>query len=114
MTSPYYPQGNGINESSHRLLEHVIKTSLATGETPAALVFGQDLVLPGWQDYSATANEEERVAHRRSYHRRQLLQEQLNQRVQETRENILTYPENGNTKRNGRIRTGLLKPEKEE
>ena len=26
--STYYPQGNGINESSHRLLEHALKTQM--------------------------------------------------------------------------------------
>eukprot|EP01069_Polyplicarium_translucidae_P001770 Polyplicarium_translucidae@DN1799_c0_g1_i1.p1 len=71
-TSPSYPQGNAVNESSHRLLEHTIKcrssteiqsdfTELvrdatmvynsvphgSTGQPPFFLVTGQDMMLPG-------------------------------------------------------------------
>lgn len=73
-TSSAYPQGNGVNESAHRILEHAIvcrsahdlEASLqdivhdaclaynasphpATKETPSFLVTGQDVVLPGFQ-----------------------------------------------------------------
>ena len=80
-TSPEYPQGNGINESSHRILETAIRTSVeinfadlaevvadavllhnATpnrrlGDTPASLVFGADPRLPGLENF--TTHEEE-------------------------------------------------------
>eukprot|EP01068_Selenidium_serpulae_P014757 Selendium_serpulae@DN6139_c3_g3_i2.p1 len=88
-TSPYYPQGNSINESSHIMLEKIVKSSstwtsnptwrmirdvvadavlihnatphMFTGETPFALLFGQDLILPGWQNMSRSLAEEERL-----------------------------------------------------
>ncbi|MEK6249061.1 MAG: DDE-type integrase/transposase/recombinase, partial [Planctomycetales bacterium] len=76
-TSPAYPQGNSINESSHRILQHTIAARSAherstgfavlvrdatiaynaaphsaTGQPPFFLLTGQDLVLPGLQDYT--------------------------------------------------------------
>ena len=81
-TSPYYPQGNAINEASHKFLHHVLKTSYlmtfnepfgavvscATmiynstphsqlGTTPYNLVFGQDMVIPGWTEFTPISTE---------------------------------------------------------
>jgi RNase H-like domain found in reverse transcriptase/Reverse transcriptase (RNA-dependent DNA polymerase)/Integrase zinc binding domain/Integrase core domain len=71
-TSPYYPQGNAINEASHKALEYSLSAALrdtndledavhdsvlvhnatpniATGESPYYAVYGTELVFPGWQ-----------------------------------------------------------------
>lgn len=81
-TSPYYPQGNAINEASHQFLQHALKTSHAIafripfqevvsaatlvynatphsilGTTPYNLVFGQDLVIPGWSEFTPVIGE---------------------------------------------------------
>jgi hypothetical protein len=86
-----YPQGNGINESSHRILETAIKTTpprvditfkgivqhatmlynitpnRKIGDTPASLVFGCDLHVPGLQDFEPTMSEEARLTYLRNY-----------------------------------------------
>ena len=100
-SSPEYPQGNGINESSHRILETAIKThTFAThftiedavadatllynttpnskiGDTPASLVFGCDLHLPGLEDFENDYHEEARLTNIRNYRGTALLLEQL-------------------------------------
>eukprot|EP00122_Pirum_gemmata_P007107 Pgem_evm2s6513 len=86
-TSAYYPQGNGINERSHGLLEkgiaaemtvtgiHVDYVSIvrdvtmaynhsfhsAVGETPYNAVYGKDPVFPGFQEYVKRKGEDERL-----------------------------------------------------
>jgi hypothetical protein len=70
-SSPYYPQGNGVNEASHAFLHHATRTHAASrdaktlaqavtcavvaynasphpsiGDSPFYMVFGQDMVLP--------------------------------------------------------------------
>jgi transposase InsO family protein len=85
-SSAYYPQGNGMNESCHRLIEHAVRTNTkcgmniplneivqeavlvhnsspnsTTGETPAYLVFGTDLVVSGWQEFTEKVPEEVRL-----------------------------------------------------
>ena len=74
-TSPYYPQGNAINESCHRAIEMSIKVlendlsitfeqaladaitvhnstpHPATGESPFCCMFGMEPAFPGWQTY---------------------------------------------------------------
>eukprot|EP00923_Selenidium_pygospionis_P060465 GHVN01106389.1.p1 GENE.GHVN01106389.1~~GHVN01106389.1.p1 ORF type:complete len:168 (+),score=23.81 GHVN01106389.1:444-947(+) len=82
LTSSYYPQGNGINESSHRLIEHVMKTS--TGETPAYLTFGQDGVLPQWQDFTPRAGEQERRQTLIASRRWRLMKQQLKETIKES------------------------------
>lgn len=81
----YYPQGNSINEASHRLLEHALKThaqtSLSdfgiilgeatfaynscphegTGESPHFLAFGQDMRIPNGDLLYRHFPEEERL-----------------------------------------------------
>ena len=81
----YHPQGNGTNESSHRLLEHAMKTQESTyrtdferllqnaasvhnavphegtGESPYRLCFGTDPHLPGWDLLTREFKEEERL-----------------------------------------------------
>lgn len=77
-SSPYYPQGNGINESSHKTFEGIIKTMSemekytsyreivdtavlaynntphgSLGDSPFFHVFGVDCILPGFSDLTA-------------------------------------------------------------
>lgn len=86
-SSPYYPRGNSINESCHRVLEHGIKCELQIGaadpfpdilamvvlaynstyqaaikEAPYALLFGMVPILPGFQSLSSATPEEQRRA----------------------------------------------------
>ena len=99
--SVQYPQGNGINESAHRILETAIKTRVCAkddtiediiadavlvynvtpnrmiGDTPASLVFGTDLHLPGLQEFEPEPNEEARLTKIRDYRNWKLLQKQL-------------------------------------
>ena len=100
-SSTEYPQGNGINESAHRILETALRTypwggrteleqvlSDATvlynctpnrmiGDTPASLAFGQDLHLPGLEDFEPTSTEEARLTQLRNFRGTKLLLEQL-------------------------------------
>lgn len=80
----YYPQGNGLTESSHRLIEHTLAVTVtkstelesglqealmahnfvphqATGESPYFLVFGKDPNLPGAELFTRNYAEEERL-----------------------------------------------------
>jgi hypothetical protein len=101
--STEYPQGNGINESSHRILETAIRTNTGAatqplsqliseatllhnctpnrsiGDTPASLVFGVDLYLPGLQDFEPQMNEEARLMHLRNFRGIRYLSSQLNE-----------------------------------
>ena len=102
-SSTEYPQGNGINESSHRILETAIKTSAprldflaedivadATllynvtpnrkiGDTPSSLAFGIDVHVPGLIDFEPEMSEEARLMHLRNYRGLALLTKQLNE-----------------------------------
>lgn len=73
LTSPYYPEGNGMNEASHKTIDAYLKTaepdgyytfesalqaatltynatpSASTLESPFYMLMGFNLVLPGWQ-----------------------------------------------------------------
>jgi transposase InsO family protein len=78
-SSPYYPQGNGINEASHAFLHHATRTHAASrdpttlaqavncavlaynasphpsvGDAPFYMVFGQDMVLPSQSTHTPT------------------------------------------------------------
>ena len=99
--SVQYPQGNGINESAHRILETAMKTRSAgegtsiedivadavllynvtpnrsIGDTPASLVFGIDLPIPGLQEFEPAMNERARLTQLRNYRFGQLLIDQL-------------------------------------
>jgi transposase InsO family protein len=82
-TSAYYPQGNGINEASHQLLHHAIKTQPSTdwtkdlprlvadatlvhnasphprtGRTPFEALFHRDAVLPGLVELTQDISED--------------------------------------------------------
>lgn len=83
-SSAAYPQGNGINESSHRILETAFKThswaeydcvedvvvdatliynatpNVALGDTPASVMFGCDPRIPGLGDLELESSEEVR------------------------------------------------------
>lgn len=97
-SSPYYPAGNAINESSHQVLEHGIKCRIQGGtaetfpqllqcitlaynasyqgaiaDSPFGRLFGKPLILPGFQGLSTTAPEEQRVAHLHYHQARELL-----------------------------------------
>ena len=102
-SSVEYPQGNGINESSHRILETAIRTAAprvdltvetivmeATllynvtpnrkiGDTPASLVFGCDLHLPGLEDFEPDKDEAARLSQLRTYRGVKMLVRQLNE-----------------------------------
>lgn len=82
---PHHPEGNGINESAHRLLEYAMKTYSAqpadcfedvvqagflvhnavphtsTGESPFFLLTGEDPSIPGWDLFTRRVPEEERL-----------------------------------------------------
>jgi transposase InsO family protein len=83
-TSPYYPQGNAVNEASHKAIGASL-TAMAelpdstsfpaalrdatmvhnsiphvhTGQTPNFMIFGMELAMPGWQKYQRAASERE-------------------------------------------------------
>jgi hypothetical protein len=99
-TSVEYPQGNGINESAHRILETAIRTNASKiarmqdllndatllhnvtpnksiGDTPSSLMFGIDLHLPGLRDFEPSANEQARLEILRDYRGAKLLLKQL-------------------------------------
>eukprot|EP00923_Selenidium_pygospionis_P022852 GHVN01039639.1.p1 GENE.GHVN01039639.1~~GHVN01039639.1.p1 ORF type:complete len:186 (-),score=7.12 GHVN01039639.1:110-667(-) len=40
---------------------HNANPHITTGETPFALLFGQDMILPGWQELTSVIKEEERT-----------------------------------------------------
>ena len=85
-TSAYYPQGNGMNESSHRALMAAVGAGLqeglkdyasvvasatrvynscvhgALGVSPFSAMFGREPMLPGWQDMTVVDSEEKRMA----------------------------------------------------
>ena len=102
-TSTEYPQGNGINESSHRILEVALKTTPMSrlrgidtvlaeavllynvtpnrmiGDTPASLTFGTDLHVPGLQDFEPTLSEAARLQALRDFRGSRMLLRQLNE-----------------------------------
>lgn len=86
-TPPYYPQGNGINESSHQLIKHALRTTdveilfddfqralsvimmvhnatptSTTATTPFSLLYGKDMVLPLMHEYTPMTSERVRKA----------------------------------------------------
>lgn len=84
LTSTEYPEGNGINESCHRILETAIMTHVPelketfrdivaeatlvynatpnrlTGESPMKLLYGQDPIVPGFASFVLRSGEEAR------------------------------------------------------
>ena len=85
-TSPYYPQGNGINESSHQALNgmiasmalnsssvpfgDVVRTATMVynatphgrlGASPHFAMFGTEMVFPGWQKLTSYPTQETRL-----------------------------------------------------
>jgi hypothetical protein len=101
--STAYPQGNGINESSHRILETAMMTTnvkfdtkpedvlaQATllynvtpnriiGDTPASLVFGKDLLVPGLNEITVEMTEEARLTTMRNQRGLRVLAQQLSE-----------------------------------
>ena len=101
-TSTEYPEGNGINESSHRILETAIKThepvldetftdivaeatliynatpNRMTGESPARLLYGQDPIVPGFASFVLREGEMVRQLSLREQRQFDLLQELIN------------------------------------
>lgn len=102
-TSPYYPQGNAINESSHRSLNKILKAAIvqsyktlsgivtdasliqnalpcvATGASPFYCLFGFEPVFPGWQAWRTEVDEDVRVARQAEMRVRSLVQEVLDE-----------------------------------
>lgn len=91
-TSPYYPQGNAINESCHRGLELSIKAqelgtagSLvhnstphpATGMSPYSFLFGVEPILPGWESLTFPVSEATRNARIRQRREMALMKEAI-------------------------------------
>ena len=89
-SSPYYPQGNGINESSHQSIKamlssyamlerridfHELMMNITMvynampherlGSTPHYAMFGCELTFPGWQDMVQLPSKEEILANHR-------------------------------------------------
>ena len=81
-TSPYYPQGNAVNEAVHNAIEMGLSTTAyqsempsfeealsdvtavynstphpATGQTPNYAMFGAELTMPGWQERRPNTEE---------------------------------------------------------
>eukprot|EP00921_Rhytidocystis_pertsovi_P011475 GHVQ01018536.1.p1 GENE.GHVQ01018536.1~~GHVQ01018536.1.p1 ORF type:complete len:380 (-),score=29.14 GHVQ01018536.1:233-1372(-) len=86
-SSPWFPQGNALNESCHLVLEHSIRCELQTGcamsfhgllshttlsynatyqsalgDAPFAVLFGTPPVLPGFQTMTSAVGEDSRLA----------------------------------------------------
>jgi hypothetical protein len=83
-TSPYYPQGNAVNEASHKAIgaslvamadapdastfpsalrdATMVYNSVPhvhTGQSPNYLIFGMELALPGWQKYQREQSDKD-------------------------------------------------------
>jgi hypothetical protein len=106
--SVQYPQGNGINESCHRIIEHAIKTHRYSGshpftqivneaclvynitphpwlgDTPASVVFGTDLHVPGLEELDSAATEEARLSRIREHRLGPVLLDILAEALQRT------------------------------
>ena len=100
-TSPYYPQGNAINESCHQSLNRSLKlassqhaddfpTCLAdavavhnaiphssTGFSPYCMLFGDEPVFPGWQRLKPRTTRRLRGSVRREARHRQMIRHAL-------------------------------------
>lgn len=98
-SSPYYPQGNGMNERSHAIIEAAIAKELQTcadhypkleeilakvtfaynntlnssiGLSPAELVFGKSLIYPNMQELVLSVDEEYRQNKQKEYAARRI------------------------------------------
>ena len=102
-TSPYYPQGNGVNESSHRLLLHALRSRPTTSSnlvafvrqavmvynatphpalfnhTPYSAVYGKDMVLPALGAFTPDTSEAARGASQKDLEVRSLFKHLLSQ-----------------------------------
>ena len=100
-TSPYYPQGNAINEASHSGLENSIRAALAANEinfetalrdatavhnacphvatlkSPHAALFGVEPTFAAWQRWGYMTSEEDRSGKLTENRRNQLLRTKL-------------------------------------
>lgn len=106
-SSAYYPQGNGINESSHRALEKALlaywinedadagildavkaynATPGPTGMSPYFFLFGQEPTFPGWQQFGYSERLPTPDARCRDRHVRNALLDMVAHRIQEVPE----------------------------
>ena len=101
-SSARYPQGNGINEASHRGLEAALRACvqldgsimfedalydavlaynctphLELGESPGCFIFGMEISLPGWQRHTEKLSAMTRLAKMHDMRARKMMQEVL-------------------------------------
>jgi hypothetical protein len=100
-TSPYYPQGNSINEASHQSIERGFKVSIADkyesfndilnditivhnsipslvhGQSPFFVLFGFEPTFPGWQRLKSISDPEKRILSRSEVRHRILIRSSL-------------------------------------
>eukprot|EP01068_Selenidium_serpulae_P018874 Selendium_serpulae@DN6493_c1_g1_i3.p1 len=69
------------------VLVHNATPHMTTGETPFALMCGQDLILPGWQSVTGVRSEEDRLTEMGNMRMRELLLAELKKWESNTSEN---------------------------
>ena len=105
-SSPAYPQGNALNEASHKALEAGLRTRLqyddkasfpellaettivynatphaAIGDAPYTCLFGQNMLLPGWQAFIRDDADDVRYATMFDQRLRTMMRSILNQQT---------------------------------
>ena len=101
-TSPYYPQGNGINESSHQSVNAMIASQILCAQTndfmdvirrvttvynatphgrlgcsPFYAMFGSEMMFPGWQNLVSHPKQEQKLANMEAVRIRHAIESRL-------------------------------------